>query len=249
MFTQFKNCLFRIKFKYFSFANMYPIREVRCEEDLQFRHPFNGLIAGPSQCGKTTLLRQILESHEQTIAGINREIIKVAWCYGKWQPSYEIPLKGVDLKYINGMPEEEDIFGFDIIILDDLIHEIEKSRYVSHLFTAGTHHDNQSVMILTQNYYQKGEICNTLRKNTHYVILFKDPGDMTIVRTMAWRMFPDNPQYFIDAFKLATSTPRGYLLVDRHQLTDDENRLRTNIVPTKETDWIFQPIGFELIKR
>jgi hypothetical protein len=127
--------LFRIKFKYFSFANMYPIREVRCEEDLQFRHPFNGLIAGPSQCGKTTLLRQILESHEQTIAGINREIIKVAWCYGKWQPSYEIPLTGVDLKYINGMPEEEDIFGFDIIILDDLIHEIEKSLCFPSLYS------------------------------------------------------------------------------------------------------------------
>ena len=168
-------------------------REVCRREDLQFKHPFNALFSGPSQSGKTTILRNILESHSKTINGINKKIIKVVWCYGKWQKYYDQPLEGVDLKYVNDIPNEEDVEGYDIIVLDDLMHKLEKSPYISVLFTAGTHHDKQSVVVLTQNYYQKGEICNTLRKNAHYVILFKDPGDMSQVKTMSWRMFPENP--------------------------------------------------------
>ena len=225
---------------------MLSTREVRCKKNLQFRHPFNALISGPSQCGKTTVLRNILQYHPETIAGIKERILKVVWCYGKWQKYYEIPVKNVEFKYIEGMPDEEDVLGYDIIVLDDLMQQIDKCPYVSKLFTAGTHHDNQSVIVLTQNYYQKGEICNTLRKNAHYVILFKDPGDMTVVRTMSWRMFPDNTKYLVDAFKQATAQPHGYLLIDRTQETDDECRLRTNIVPQKESDYKLRPFGFEL---
>lgn len=226
---------------------MSSIREVRCKSNLQFKHPFNALFSGPSQCGKTTILRQILEHHKETISGIENNVIKVIWAYGKWQRYYDVPLKNVDIKYINDMPTEEDVEGYDIIVIDDLMHKIDKNPYISVLFTAGTHHDKQSVIVLTQNFYQKGEICNTLRRNAHYVMLFKDPGDTSQVRTMSWRMFPENPKYLISAYRLATDKPHGYLLIDRTQGTDDECRLRTRIVPSKETDFKLRPIGFDVI--
>ena len=221
-------------------------REVTSKEDIQFKHPFNSLFSGPSQSGKTTVLRKILENHKETICGINKNIIKVVWCYGKWQKYYDQSLTGVEFKYINDMPNEEDVKGYDIIVLDDLMHRIDKSPYISILFTAGTHHDKQSVVVLTQNYYQKGEVCNTLRKNAHYVILFKDPGDTSQVRTMSWRMFPENPKYLIAAYRIATSKPHGYLLIDRSQGTDDNFRLRTDIFPTESTNFILKPTGFEI---
>ena len=220
-------------------------REVTKKDDLQFKHPFNALFSGPSQSGKTTILRKVLENHEETIAGLNKDIIKVVWCYGKWQKYYDQKLKGVEFKYINEMPDEDDVKGFDIIVIDDLMHKIEKNPYVSVLFTAGTHHDKQSIIVLTQNFYQKGEICNTLRKNAHYVILFKDPGDTSQVRTMSWRMFPEYPKYLMSAYRLATSIPHGYLLIDRSQGTDDNCRLRTNIIPNKESDFKLRPTGFD----
>lgn len=226
---------------------MTSIREVRCKENLQFKHPFNALISGPSQCGKTTILRKILENHKETINGVGHDILKVVWCYGKWQCYYEKSLNNVEIKYINDVPTEEDVEGWDIIVLDDLMHKIEKSPYISVLFTAGTHHDKQSVIVLTQNFYNKGEISNTLRKNAHYVMLFKDPGDSSQVRTMSWRMFPENPKYLLSAYRLATAQPHGYLLIDRTQSTDDDCRLRARIIPDSETNFKLQPIGFDLI--
>jgi GTPase SAR1 family protein len=201
------------------------------KEDLQFKHPFNCLISGPSQCGKTSFIRNVLENHKQTICRLNKNIIKVLWCYGKWQKSYEKPLRNVEFKYLNDMPQEAEVKGFDIVILDDLMSKIEKNPYLATIFTAGTHHDNQSVVVITQNYYQKGEISSTLRKNAHYVMLFKDPGDVSQVKTMSWRMYPEYPNYLVSAYRLATAKPHGYLLIDRTQDTNDICRLRTNIFP------------------
>jgi hypothetical protein len=222
-------------------------REVENIKHLQFKHPFNALISGPSQSGKTTVLRDVLENHDQTINDLNKNVINVVWCYGKWQKYYDKPIKGVSFKYIEGLPNEDDVKDFDIIVLDDLMHKIDKSPFVQLLFTAGTHHDRQSVIVLTQNFYQKGEISNTLRKNAHYVILFKDPGDISHAQTMSWRMFPENPKYLLSAYRLATALPHGYLLIDRSQGTDDNCRLRTRIVPNKETDFKLRPIGFDPI--
>ena len=222
------------------------LRQVDCKKHLQFKHPFNALFSGPSQCGKTTILRQILENHKETLHGIEKDILKVVWCYGKWQKYYEMPLANVSIKYVLDMPSEEDIRGYDIIVLDDLMQKIDKNPFISVLFTAGTHHDKQSVIVLTQNFYQKGEVCNTIRKNAHYVMLFKDPGDTSQVRTMSWRMFPENPKYLLSAYRLATAEPHGYLLIDRTQGTNDNCRLRTRIVPSKETNYKLSPIGFDL---
>lgn len=222
-------------------------REVRDLTYLQFKHPFNALFSGPSQSGKTTMLRGLLEHHRQTIHGVDDVILKVVWCYGKMQKYYQIPIPNVEVKYVEGMPDEEDVYGFHIIVLDDLMDKLDKSPYVQKLFTAGTHHDKQSVIVLTQDYYVQGQICKTLRKNAHYVVLFKDPGDSAQVQQMSWRMFPRNRKYLLDAFMLATIEPHSYLLIDRTQGTADDCRLRTRIVPNAETDNQLLPIGFDPI--
>jgi len=219
--------------------------EVR-KEDCQLKHPFNALFSGPSQCGKTSLLRSVLENHNQTISGLNKDIINVIWCYGKWQKYYNEPLYNVNFKYFLEMPDEEDVKGYDIIVLDDLMHKINKSVFIGKLFTAGTHHDNQSVFVLTQDYFFPGEIPRTLRKIAHYTVLFNDPGDSTPIRTISWRMFTENSKYIISAFRMATSEPFGYLLIDRKQLTKANCRIRTRIVPTEETDFQLRPIGFTI---
>ena len=44
-------------------------------------------------------------------------------------------------------------------------------------------------------------------------------------------MFPGRTDYLMESFRDATSRPYGNLVIDCHQLTPENVRLRTNILP------------------
>src|SRR5882724_5747764 len=143
----------------------------------QFKHPFNAIVAGPSGSGKTYFVRDLIQYHKETLHGINKNYLNVVWAYGKWQSIYEESISNANLKYVEGIPDEEDIVGYDIIIIDDLMTEIKNSKFIVDLFTKGSHHNKQSVILLTQNLYHKGSIVRDLNLNSHYIIIFKSPRD------------------------------------------------------------------------
>ena len=225
---------------------MYPTREVDTLRNLQFKHPFNAIAAGPSGSGKTFLIRDILESHHTLISGLNKNKICVLWAYGKWQSIYSKGLKNVEFKYIEGIPDEEDIENIDIIVIDDLMTEIKNSKFVIDLFTKGSHHNNQSVFILTQNLYHKGPIVRDLNLNSHYLIIFKSPRDQMQIYALAKQIYPTKFQFFMSAFEQATFKPHGYLLLDLKQDTPEDLRLRTDIIPDKTSGFELKPTGFIL---
>ena len=109
-------------------------------DSTKLSHPFTMIAAGPTGSGKTYLIRDILKHHLKSITGINESTIKVCWAFGIWQKTYEIPLENVLFKYIEGIPTEDDVEGFDMIVLDDLMSEIKNSKFVIDLFTKGSHH-------------------------------------------------------------------------------------------------------------
>ncbi len=221
-------------------------KEVDDIKHLQFKHPFNGIAAGPSGSGKTYLVRDILENHIHTIAGINKNVINVVWAYGKWQSIYKKPLRNVNFKYVEGIPDEEDIENNHIIIIDDLMTEIKNSKFIVDLFTKGSHHNNQSVFILSQNLYHKGPIVRDLNLNTHYLLIFKSPRDKLQIMALGRQMYPRRSEFFISAYEQATYKPHGYLLIDLKQDTPDELRLRTNIIPNEASNFTLNPQAFIL---
>jgi hypothetical protein len=213
--------------------------EVENIKHLQFKHPFTAIAAGPSSSGKTFLVRDILDNFKTRIADVNEDIINVIWAHGKWQKIYSQPLKNVNFKYIEGLPEEDDVFGHDIIVIDDLMSELKNNKFVLDLFTKGSHHNHQSVILLTQNLYHKGPIMRDLNLNSHYLIIFKSPRDKMQIMTLAKQTHPNN-----SAYEQATFPPHGYLIVDFKQDTPENLRLRTRVIPNEETNWKFEPIGF-----
>ena len=62
-------------------------------------------------------------------------------------------------------------------------------------------------------------------------MVFRNPRDSLGITTLAKQMFPKHTDYLMEAFRDATSKPYGYLLIDCHQLTPEDIRLRTNILP------------------
>jgi len=68
---------------------------------------------------------------------------------------------------------------------------------------------NVSVVFLTQNLYHKNKHMRTVSLNAHYLVLFNNPRDVTLIATLARQMYSTNWQFAVEAFKDATSQPHS----------------------------------------
>ena len=195
---------------------------------IPFLHPFTGIIAGPTGCGKTQLLKRILINHKHSIFPSPQRII---WYYAEHQYDVERDLKPVGVEFQQGMPDLNEFNGKErtLLIIDDFMSEA--GGEITKLFTKGSHHRNLSIWFIMQNIFHKGKEIRTITLNAHYLIMFKNPRDKQQVKVLARQMFDKDSKVMEEAFTDATSTPHGYLLADVKQATPDHLRLRTNIVP------------------
>ena len=95
---------------------------------------------------------------------------------------------------------------------------------------------------ITQNPFPGGKHGRTISLNTHYVVLFKNPRDSRGVRSLMEQAFPANLGYAMDSYAQAINDkPFSYLLLDLHQQTPDDYRLRTNVLPFELPHYCFLP--------
>ena len=99
---------------------------------------------------------------------------------------------------------------------------------LTNLFTKGSHHKNIDVTHIVYNLFEKkkNKQRRTLSLNSHYIVIFKNPRDMSQISYLARQMYPGNSKYMEEAYKDATTAPHGYLLLDLKQSTPDNLRLR-----------------------
>ena len=67
--------------------------------------------------------------------------------------------------------------------------------------------------------------------NAHYIVLFKWPRDGQQISILARQVKLGRVQEFMKSYDKATSRPHGYLMLDLKLTTDDEQRLKNNILP------------------
>ena len=196
--------------------------------DPRFQHPFTSMIAGPTQCGKTRFVLNLIRQ-SQFIAPAPERIV---WCYGEYQDVFREVDRAVE--FVEGLPREDILDGRrTLLIIDDLMSETD-SR-VTKLFTKGSHHKNTSIVYISQNLFHKGKENRNISLNTHYLVLFKNPRDVAQIAHLGRQIFPDRTAFFRECFADATSRPYGYLLVDLKVTTPDDLRLRTDIFPDEST--------------
>ena len=204
--------------------------------DTRFQHPFCGILAGPSSCGKTYFVERILKQINTLINPVPEEIV---FCFSAWQPSYE-RMKSYfkNIKFIEGIPNFDELVPDyrRLIIIDDLM--AETNAQITNLFTRGSHHKNLSVLYICQNLFNKNKEQRSLNLNSHYIVIFKNPRDSSQIIHLAKQMFPGQTRYMQEAYKMATSEPFGYLLVDLKQDTPENLRLRTNIFTQPQVVYI-----------
>ena len=201
---------------------------------LTMQHPFTCLIAGPTGSGKTQFTYSILRNLRELISPVPEKIV---WCYGVWQPSFkDFPF----VEFIEGLPNIDRFDGSRrvLLILDDLMHETDET--VSQIFTRGSHHKNISIICLTQNLFHSSKHNRTMNLNSHYIVLFKNPRDMSQITYLSRQMYPGKGKFLSEAFEDATTVAYGYLFLDLKADTDDAHRVRTNIFPG-ETPYVYRP--------
>ena len=195
---------------------------------MKLKHPFTCLISGPTGCGKTSLVKDILE--KQIIEPAPQHVI---WLYAEDQPLYHTMDHVV---FHRGIPEDfENRFDpsqNNLLIIDDLMTQCNNDPRITRLFSEGSSHRNLSIIFIVHNLFDKGKEMRTISLNSHYVIVFKNPRDNLQITTLSRQMYPGKSQFLIEAFQDATKKPFGYLLIDLKAKTHDFLRIRTSITST-----------------
>ena len=73
-------------------------------------------------------------------------------------------------------------------------------------------------------------------------MLFKNPRDKLQILTLAKQVYPGQTDFFLNQLEEAVKRPFGYLLIDLKTTTQDNCRLRTNVLPSEEG---FNQVGFQ----
>ena len=171
------------------------------------------------------------------------------WYYSQCQPAYiEMLVAMPHIEFLKGISTalEYDSF-FDVnklnfIVFDDQMIDASKDKRIVNLFTRGSHHRNLSVIYIVQNLFHQGKGSRSISLNSHYLVLFKNPRDKLQILTLAKQMYPGQTDFFLNQYEEAVKRPFGYLLIDLKTTTQDNCRLRTNVLPSEEG---FNQAGFQ----
>ena len=92
----------------------------------------------------------------------------------------------------------------NLVVLDDQMAVAGKWEEMSKLFTKGPHHRNITVVYIFENVFDKVKVHRSISLNSHYIVLFKNPGDQGQMPSLAQQVFPSLVKFFKDAFLDAT---------------------------------------------
>ena len=201
------------------------------EFDPKLQHPCSILVAGPSQCGKSQLIKRLILRDCFTPPMEN-----IIWCYSEWQPMYEELQHKVRFRDSIVSPQELDPNYNHLVVIDDFMTSGDDK--IQEFFIKGSHHRNASCIYVVQNLFDKGKNHRTCSLNSHYTVIFKNVRDRGQITHLARQMFPTQIKYFTEAYRDATTNPYGYIMLDCKPQTPDHLRLRTDITEPSQTVYV-----------
>uniref|UniRef100_A0ABD2WIG5 AAA+ ATPase domain-containing protein n=1 Tax=Trichogramma kaykai TaxID=54128 RepID=A0ABD2WIG5_9HYME len=202
-------------------------------------NPWTSILSGPTGCGKTFFVKKFLNNLTRMS---DTRFERVILYYSEWQSAYRE--LGSSLEFREGLPQTSD-FADDprpkLVIIDDLMRQSSSSGALCDLFTKNSHHNNLSVIFITQNIFHQGRGQRDVSLNSHYIVLFRNVRDRAQIRHLARQVYPEDPRFLQEAYSDATSQAYGYLLLDLKQTTPDNCRFRTGIFPDDTHHYVYVP--------
>ena len=152
-------------------------------EEFIFKNPFTLTLAGPTQCGKSTFIYNLIKTSRKKYS---HKPGKFFVFYSVWQDLYNQMAKlNTGIEFFAGMPDADFIHEAvdpnrnDTIILDDLAQNLNKSTV--EMFNVLSHHMGCNVCYIVHNLFQKGPFFREISLNSKYISIFKNPRDSSSI--------------------------------------------------------------------
>ena len=197
------------------------------------------MVVGPSSSGKTTWVRNLLKIKSDIFTS---PPAKTFLFYNMPQPIYgQMKEEGlIDEMYDSKQrfPVLEEIqalvspykeLGGSLIIFDDMLTNLTPD--FERLFLNLSHHENASVILMSQNMFYKDKIYRTMSLNTHYLVLMKNGRDAQQISILAKQICPTNPECVVNSYVKATKYPYSYLILDFRSDSPPTIKFRRKIFP------------------
>ena len=201
--------------------------------------PYTMVISGQTGSGKTHFVMNLIKEQGKLH---DKPFDHIIVAFSMIQPAYlNLKLQNQNVSLVEGFPSDEldKICGGQktcqntLLVLDDLMVELENDPRIATLFTK-MRHKNISTIFLVQNFYFKSKYMTTVTRNAHYLVIFENPRDASMIRTLGLQAFPETPKFLPDAFKKASEKPYGYLFLDFKPGSDKRLRVREGELPHEQ---------------
>ena len=208
---------------------------------MRLKCPFPMLISGPSNCGKTTFVIQLLNERKNAFKTNSNNIY---WFYKVYQDAFKHIEKEIT-SFENEMCtiawlEKNSVPPNSTIVIDDMA--LESTEDTAKLFSIASHHFKINIIFLCQNLFTKNKYFCDISLNSTYVVLFKNIGDKQQISNFAKQFAPGKNKEFLQMFNEATEEPHSYLILDNHQKTIEDHQIISNYLQDNNksiTLWIF----------
>ena len=191
--------------------------------DIRLKENFKLFLVGPSACGKSVFIQNLLQNIS-TVSKTNPT--KIIYVYKVWQSLYEdMNLQGLVHLFIKedeNLAEKlkiETIGEISLIVFDDLINSKNLSE-ISNLFVVDGRHSNYSMIFTSQRMFVNNEYFRQISNNCDYFVVFKNPRNHSEIRTLAQQLTPLNLE-LLQIYAKATTEPYSYLFINLTQECDE----------------------------
>lgn len=185
---------------------------------------FTLCISGPSNSGKSSLCVRLLNNAAQMF---DKEFGKIYWILG--DPNAKPQHLSTKVEFLNEMPNifRNESSSGTLYVLDDSMFDLNKN--IAYLFARTSHHQNISVIFITQNIFHQSKYARDISLNFSHICVMKNPRDSAQFSHLSKQLYPQASNELLRVYKDATEEPYSYLFVDLNQTTHSLLRFRTDI--------------------
>ena len=191
-------------------------------------------VFGPSCCGKTELIFQML-LRDTFYPKFNSNY----YFYQHEQPKLSSIERNLNIFFtkFSGFEFNSQLENC-LFVFDDYCEEIFNDKEFSKLATAGRYRKIR-VIYVKHNLFQQSKWSRTIDLNTTHIILFKSLRDIQQITYIGKQL--NNTSFLKESYELATKLPFIHLLIDLDPKTSDTLRYCSNIVQPGPTVFIYLP--------